>query len=143
MGFSLFERWSPEYALNNTFDDMRASGLDGLKKHLTSNALKSIERAESVSGSAGIAMLSTAVMGGNAVSFLLDKLNECEWTIKEVNKESETATAIVKFDYEDKLVGTVRLKMIKESKTWKIDSLAKPKFEKLSLPKKKAAQPAE
>ena len=39
MAISLFERWSPEYALNNAFDDMHESGLDGLKKHLTSNAL--------------------------------------------------------------------------------------------------------
>lgn len=122
---------------------MKASGLDGLKKHLTSNALKSINRAEKVSGNAGVAMLSTAVVGGNAVSFLLDKLNECEWTIKEVDKESEAATAIVGFDYEDRVVGTIRLKMIKEDKTWKIDSLAKPKFDKLSFPKKKAAQSAE
>ena len=28
MGITLFERWSPEYALNNAFDDMRESGLD-------------------------------------------------------------------------------------------------------------------
>ena len=31
MAFSFFERWSAEYELNNTFDDKRASGLDGLK----------------------------------------------------------------------------------------------------------------
>ena len=33
MGITLFERWSPEYALNNTIEDIKASGLDGLKKH--------------------------------------------------------------------------------------------------------------
>ncbi|MBQ3467445.1 MAG: hypothetical protein IJH21_03880, partial [Oscillospiraceae bacterium] len=27
MAITLFERWSPEYALNNAFDDMRESGL--------------------------------------------------------------------------------------------------------------------
>ena len=43
MAITLFERWSPEYALNNAFDDMRASGVDGLKKHLTSKALKTVE----------------------------------------------------------------------------------------------------
>ena len=31
MATSLFEHWSPEYALNKAFDDMRKSGLDGLK----------------------------------------------------------------------------------------------------------------
>lgn len=43
MAITLFERWSPEYALNNAFDDMRESGLTGLKKHLTANALKTVE----------------------------------------------------------------------------------------------------
>ena len=48
MAFSLFERWSPEYALNNAFADMGAYGLDGLKKHLTSNALKIVNGMEAV-----------------------------------------------------------------------------------------------
>lgn len=47
MAITLFERWSPEYALNNAFEDMRLSGIDGLKKHLTENALKKVESIES------------------------------------------------------------------------------------------------
>ena len=31
MAFTLFERWSPEYALCNAFDDMIECGLAGLK----------------------------------------------------------------------------------------------------------------
>ena len=133
MAFALFERWSPESALNNTFDDMRASGLEGLKKHLTSKARKSVEGFESISGKSGIALVTTALMGGDAVSILLDKLSECEWTVKEVMKGTETSKAVVGFDYEDKMVGTIELGMVKEGKIWKIDSLAKPRFDKLAL----------
>ena len=133
MSFAIFERWSPESALNNTFDDMRESGLDGLKKHLTTKALKSVENIETVSGNAGVAMITTAFMGRNAVSYLLDKLSECEWTIKEVMKGTESSKAIVGFDYQNKMVGTVELTLIKEEKIWKIDKLASPKFDKLSL----------
>ena len=133
MGFTLFERWSPEYALNNTFEDMRASGLDGLKKHLTANALKTVEGFESVSGRPEVALVSTALLGGNAMSLFLSKLSECSWTIKDVMKGSETSRAIVGFDYEDKMVGTIEMNLIKEDKIWKIDGLAKPKFEKLAL----------
>ena len=142
MAFALFERWSPEYALNNVFDDMKAEGLDGLKKHLTSKALKTVENFESVSGNAGIALVTTALIGGNAANVLLEKLSECEWTIKEVMKGSETSKAIVGFNYEDKMVGTIELAMIKEDKIWKIDSLAKPKFDKLAL-SQKDSQPEE
>ena len=132
MGVTLFERWSPEYALNNAFDDIRKSGVDGLKKHLTANALKTVEGFETISGfTSGF---TTAFLGGNAVNVLLEKLSECEWTIKDVMKGSETSKAIIGFNYEDKMVGTIELTMIKEEKIWKIDSLAVPKFDKFALP---------
>ncbi len=143
MTFTLFERWSPEYALSNAFDDMKEFGLDGLKKHLTSNALRTVESIESISGRPEVAMLTTAFMGGNAVGILLDKLSECDWTIEDVMKGTENARAVVGFNHEDKIVGTIELTMIKEDKVWKIDSLAKPKFDKLTLPQKKASQQAE
>ena len=143
MAFTLFERWSPEYALNNAFDDLRASGLDGLKKHLTANALKTVEGFESISGRPEVALFTTSLLGGSAVNVLLGKLSECEWSIKDVMKGSETSKAIVGFNYEDKMVGTIELTMIKEAKIWKIDSLAMPKFDKFALPQGSSDQPAE
>ena len=140
MAFSLFERWSPEYALNSTFDDMRESGLDGLKKHLTANALKTVQSVESISSIPEIALFASALIGDSAVNVLLGKLSECEWTIKDVMKGAETSKAIVGFNYEDKMVGTVELTMIKEEKIWKIDSLAMPKFDKFTLMQDTAAQ---
>ena len=134
MGFTLFERWSPEYALNNAFDDVRESGLAGLKKHLTANALKTVEGFETISGRPEIALFTTSLLGGNAASVLLEKLSECAWTIEDVMKGSETSKAIVGFNYEDMMVGTIELTMIKEDKLWKIDSLAVPKFDKFALP---------
>ena len=135
MAITLFERWSPEYALNNAFDDMRASGVDGLKKHLTSKALKTVEGFESLTGRPEISLFTTALLGGDAVNLLLGRLSECDWTIKDVMKGSETSKAVVGFDYHDLMVGTIELNMIKEDSIWKIDGLGVPQFEKLSLPK--------
>ncbi len=143
MGFTLFERWSPEYALNNAFDDMREAGLTGLKKHLTANARKKVESFETISGRPEIALFTTPLLGGNAVSVLLETLSECEWTIKDVMKGSETSKAIIGFNYEDMMVGTIELTMIKEDKIWKIDDLALPKFDKFALPQGNTNQPAE
>ena len=143
MAISLFEHWSPEYALNNAFDDMKKSGLDGLKKHLTEKALKNVESIESISERPEVSLLTKAIMGGNATSFLLEKLSECDWTIKDVMKGSESSKAVIGFDYQDKMTGTIELTMIKESKKWKIDSLAMPKFDKIALPKEKTDPSAE
>ena len=134
MAITLFERWSPEYALNKAFDDMRASGLDGLKKHLTANALKVVTGFESLSGRPELSLFTTALLGGDAMGLLLDRLSECDWTIKDVMKGSETSKAVVGFDYHDAMVGTIEMTMIKEERIWKIDGLGVPKFEKLNLP---------
>lgn len=92
-----------------------------------------LESFESLSSNSGIDLLTSALIGGNAMSVLLDKLSECTWTVKDLMKGSETSKAIVGFDYEDKLVGTIELDMIKEGKIWKIDNLSKPKFEKFDF----------
>ena len=48
MSFNLLRRWSPEYALNEAYADVKEEGMKGLKKHLTANALKTIENVESI-----------------------------------------------------------------------------------------------
>ena len=143
MGVEFIERFSPESALYNTFEDINASGLDGLKKHLTSNALKNVESFENIANNPGVSMLTGAIMGGNAISAFLDKMSECEWTIKEVMKGSDTSKAIIGFNYKDMMIGTMELTMIKEDKLWKIDSLNMPKFDKFTLPQEEEGQPAE
>ena len=134
MAITLFERWSPEYALNNTFDDMRASGLEGQKKHLTANALKVVTGFESLTGRSEVSLLTTALLGGDAINMLLERLSECDWSTKDVLKGSETSKAVVGFDYHDMMVGTIEMNMIKEDRIWKIDGLGVPKFEKINLP---------
>lgn len=138
MGIALFERWSPEYALHNTAKDIEKDGLDGLKKHLTANAVKTVEGFDS-----GISAIASAFAGDNPTTALLNKLSECEWTLKELMKGSTSSRAIVGFDYEDKLVGTVELKMVKEDKSWKIDGLSIPKFDKFDLSDEDEEEPAE
>ena len=117
---------------------MHESGLEGLKKHLTSNALKTVESIETISGRPEIALITSAlitsaIVGSNPVNFLLDKLSECDWTIKDVMKGSEKSKAVVGFKYKENLEGTIDLDMIREDKVWKIDSLASPHFDKVSL----------
>ena len=134
MGITLFERWSPEYALHNAFEDMNKSGLEGLKKHLTFNAMKTVDKLESIANNPGVSILSDAFLGGNAVSVFLDKLSECDWSVRDVMKGSETSKAIVGFNYQDMMIGTMEMTLIKENKIWKIDNLGMPKFDRFTFP---------
>ena len=127
MSFNLLRRWSPEYALNEAYADVKEEGMNGLKKHLTANALKTIENVES------IANLGTLIMGSNPTTLLLSKMSDFEYTVKDILKGSESARCVLEFYYKDTVSGTIEIKMIKEEKDWKIDSLGNPHFDKFEL----------
>ena len=142
MPFGILEHWSPEYALNNVIVDMREWGVEGLKNHLTANALKTVNGFEKISGRPEVSMITTTLLGGDAVNLLLGKLSDCEWAIKDVMKGDKTSKAVLGFNYDDNLVamaGTIELTMIKEDDIWKIDRLAMPKFDKFNMPQVEAA----
>ena len=133
MSFNLLRRWSPEYALNETYADVKEEGMRGLKKHLTANALKTIENVESIGN------LGTLFIGSNPTTLLLNKMSEFEYTVKDILKGSESARCVLDFYYKDSVSGTIEIKMIKEEKEWKIDSLGNTQFDKFELSAKEAS----
>lgn len=142
MALGIMKRISPEYVLKNAIEDMKLSGLDGLKPYLTSNALKSIDTVLKFSNgvdlfTGGLGVLMSQSGSGNisgaSVRFLLDKLSELDWVIMDVLKGSDSAKGVVGFTYEDKVDGTVEVTMIREDKEWRIDTQNMPKFTKLEL----------
>lgn len=127
MSFSLFRRWSAEYALNAAYADVKEEGLRGLKRHLTANALKTIERIDTV------ASLSTIVMKENPTNLLISKMADFKYVVIEIQKGSETARCLIGFNYKDSVEGTIDIEMVKEDKEWKIDGLKNPHFDKMEL----------
>ena len=127
MSFNLFRRLSPEYALNEAYADVKEEGISGLKKHLTAKALKHIENLESV------ANLSTLIVGSNPTNLLIRKMSEFEYDVVDILKGSESTRCLVRFNYKDKVEGTIEIKMIKEKKEWRIDGLENVKFDKMEL----------
>ena len=57
--------------------------------------------------------------------------------VNDMIKDSDTAKAVIEFEYPEVMEGTVDIHMIKQEKEWKIDNLSMPHFDKFSLPVKK------
>ena len=136
MAIGIIKRISPEYVLGKAFLDVKKKGLDGLKPYLTSKALKKIEVVQMVS--TGMNLFSSPSKSEDdenaMVRLLISKMKECDWKVKKIKKNSkDEATCRIGFDYEDKLVGTVDLKMIKEKKEWRIDNLKMPHFDRVTI----------
>ena len=130
MAFSFMKKISPEYVIENAIKDVRTSGIEGLKPYLTENAENKVEKIRSISS--GIDIL----IGSNKVSFLINRLADCEWEVIDILKGSESAKGIVGFKYiteTEDIEGTIELSLIKEDKEWKIDGVEMPQFEKFTI----------
>ena len=57
-GYIFYKTTTPEYALYQTVQDIRESGMDGLKAHLTSNAREKADRVTEWSDNAIVSGLS-------------------------------------------------------------------------------------
>ena len=143
MALGILKKVSPEYVLGKAFLDIKKSGIDGLKPYLTAEAKKKVEVIEG-----GMSIINTVgkLVGSSdgskddsnkAVNFLMEKMSEFDFGYKNMIKDSDTAKAVIKFEYPEVMEGTVDIHMIKQDKEWKIDNLSMPHFDKFSLPVKK------
>ena len=127
MALTVMKKISPEYVIENAIKDVRTSGIEGLKPYLTEDAQNKVERIRSFSS--GIDLLT----GSNKVSYLINRLADCEWTVRDILKGTESAKGIVGFQYiteQDDIEGTIELTMIKEDREWRIDGVEMPTFDR-------------
>src|SRR5699024_5363190 len=106
------------------------SGLDGLLPHLTGDARKILDTANSVAANPLTLSLVGILGGEELVQFLRSELQKVQWELVDLLKGSDHAQVIIGFDYEDLLSGSVQISMVREDGTWKIDGLELPTFEK-------------
>ena len=140
MAFGFMQKISPEYVLGKAFLDIKKSGIDGLKPYLTAEAKKKVEVIEG-----GMSIINTVgkLVGSSdgskedsnkAVNFLMEKMSEFDFGYKNMVKDSDTAKAVISFEYPEVMEGTIDISMVRQDKEWKIDNLSMPHFDKVSLP---------
>lgn len=132
-GFFFYITTTPEYALKKTIDDMEELGVEGLKKHLTAEALETIETVEDFTDVTGMFGLFSGSGDVSALEALLGSMAETEWTVGDVLKGKEKCEVEIGFNHKDSVVGTIEITMLKEEGEWKIDGLGMPHFDKVDL----------
>lgn len=123
---------TPEYALKEMIDDVTVSGMDGLHPHLTGEARETIDAVSSVTDNALFNTIVDLIGQSEYVGILKSEIKEIQWGVSEVLKNKGNASVTLSFNYEDKLVGTIELSMVREDGDWKIDELEFPKFDKIN-----------
>ena len=132
IGMGVYVTNTPEYALKEMIDDVNASGMDGLYPHLTGEARATIDAVSSVTGNSIFNTIVGFISQSEYVSVLKSEIQEIQWEVDDVLKSKDNASVILSFNYDDKLVGTIELSMVREDGEWKIDGLEFPKFDKIN-----------
>lgn len=130
-GFFIYKTTTPEYALLRVINDTKASGLTGLKPHLTENALKTVNSIEDWSDSSGLIGKLTSFVSDAAAGFLKSKIDEIEWTLEDVLRGKNSSEAVIGFNYKDSITGTISIRLVKEHGVWKIDGFGVPSITKM------------
>jgi hypothetical protein len=124
---------TPEYALKKIAEDLSKDGIDGLYPHLTENARETLDAISGSEEGGGLGALIGNAIRDKCMSILKSKAQQTEWGLEGVKRGKSKSEVTLSFNYNDKLVGTIEITMIREKGKWKIDGLDFPIFEKISL----------
>lgn len=99
-GVVISVRNSPEYALSTIVQDVQASGLEGLKPHLTGEALEAADKIDALSDNVILDAVSAVLDIDGCIDMLKSELVQVEWSLDDVQKDSGQAQVSLGFNYE-------------------------------------------
>lgn len=123
---------SPEYALMQIAKDVEESGVDGLMPHLTEEAQETVLAITSITENKLVNSILNFLGKDDYTGILKSNLQDVEWSLDNVLEGDNRADVILEFNYNEKLIGTIEINMIKED-AWKISGLELPKFTEINL----------
>ena len=126
---------SPEYALMQIAKDVEESGVDGLMPHLTEEAQETVSAITSITENKLVNSILNVLGKDDYIGILKSNLQDVEWSLDNVLEGNNRADVVLGFNYNDKLIGTIEINMIKDSGDWKISGLELPKFTEINLGK--------
>lgn len=124
---------SPEYALMQIANDIEESGVDGLMPHLTDEAQETVSAITSITENKLVNSILTFLGKDDYTGILKSNLKDVEWSLDDVLEGDENTDIVLGFNYNEKLIGTIEIKMIQENGAWKISGIDLPKFEEIKL----------
>lgn len=124
---------SPEYALMRIANDIQESGVNGLMTHLTDEAQEMVSAITSITENKTVNSILSLLCKDDYVSILKSNLKDVEWSFDDVLEGTDRADVVLGFNYNEKLIGTIEINMIKEDGDWKINGISYPIFDKVDL----------
>lgn len=124
---------SPEYALMQIAKDVEKSGVDGLMPHLTEEAQETVSAITSITENKLVNSILNFLGKDDYTGIIKSNLQDVEWSLDNVLEGNNRADVVLGFNYNEKLIGTIEINMIKDNGDWKISGLELNKFTEINL----------
>jgi len=122
---------TPEYALMKISKDIKESGIDGLRPHLTEDAQETFDTVSAIAENKFVSSIMGLFDKTDYISILKSEIQAAQWDVEDIMKSNNNAAVILAFNYDDRLIGTIEISMVHSEDGWKIDGLELPKFDKI------------
>lgn len=116
-------RSSPAYALLLVAGDVKEAGVEGLKPHLTGDALELVEKLDGAKDNKVMDAISSILDADWVTERLQDQLTQIQWELDDMQRHKGRAEITLEFNYRDRLTGDVEIDMIRENGCWKISGI--------------------
>lgn len=122
---------SPEYALIRIALDIKASGVDGVREHMTDKARMLFDTAVAVSEQEYVAAVIDLFNKDDYMRVMKAHLPDLEWKPDRIRKDGTKTHVILSFVYKDDYEGKADIILVKEDGEWKIGEFAIPEFREI------------
>lgn len=123
---------TPEYALMKMYKDIKESGFDGLRPHLTEEAQETFDAVSAITDNKLVSSIIGLFDKNDYISILKSEIQTVQWDVEDILKSSDDADVILAFNYDDRLIGTIEISMVRSENGWKIDGLELPKLNEIN-----------
>lgn len=114
---------TPEYALAQIVKEVREIGIDAVIPNLTDNANKKISPILSIAKNNFVQSILSFLSDEDYASMLIDKAQEIDWSVGDIIKNNKKASVTIRFNYDEKIQGSIDLELLKIDGKWQINDL--------------------
>lgn len=123
---------TPEYALMEITKDIKESGIDGLRPHLTEDVQEALDVVFAITENKLVSSIMGLFEENDYISLLKSEIQDVQWDVEDIMQSNANAAVILAFNYDNRLIGTIEISMVHSGDGWKIDGLELPKFDTIN-----------
>lgn len=124
---------TPEFAIIKLRNNVKKIGFAAVEQCLTEEASKKLEPIRKLAGNKIVSSILSAVSKNEYVGVLVEKAKQINWSVDDIIKNRRKASVTIRFDYDNNIVGTVDMELLKINGKWYINNIYNLNVEKLML----------